>query len=256
VGIGVSGLDGKVAIVTGASQGIGWGIASALADRGASVAVVARTTGKLDELVTRITKAGGAALAVTCDVGDRATVFAMVDRVVEHFGQLDALVNNAQGIPPNRRLQDVSVEDAELAWATGPMATLHGMQAAFPHLSARGGSIVNFGSNTAIEGVPSFGAYAMAKEAIRGLTRVAAREWGRFGIRVNVVCPFAGSPAALAYNEQRPDEAAAILKATPLRRMGDPEADIGRGIGALLSDDLSYLTGATLMLDGGLSILH
>ena len=249
-------LAGKTAIVTGASQGIGRGIALALAKEGAAVAVAARTAAKLDAVAREIEEAGGPALAVPCDVADRAAVFSLVEDVVNAFGRLDVLVNNAQGVPPNRRLQDVPVEDAELAWSTGPMAALHCMQAAFPHLSERGGSVVNLGSNTAVEGSPLFGAYAMAKEAIRGLSKVAAREWGRFGIRVNVICPFAGSPAALAFNEARPEAAAAVLKATPLGRMGDCEDDIGRAVVALVSPDLSYLTGATLMLDGGLCILR
>src|SRR4029453_17654038 len=112
------------------------------------------------------------------------------------------------------------------------------------------------GSNTAIEGAESFGAYAMAKEGIRGLSRVAAREWGRFGIRVNVICPFANSPAALDFNERHPRAAGAILRNTPLGRIGDCEHDIGRAVVALVSDDLVYLTGATLMIDGGLTFLH
>ncbi|MFV2179843.1 SDR family NAD(P)-dependent oxidoreductase [Actinomadura sp. LOL_016] len=249
-------LAGKTALVTGASQGIGRGIALALAKEGAAVAVAARTAAKLDGVAREIEAAGASALAVPCDVADRAAVLSMVDDVASTFGGLDVLVNNAQGIPPNRRLQDVLVEDSELAWSTGPMATLHCMQAAFPHMSKNGGSIVNFGSNTAVEGSPLFGAYAMAKEGIRGLSKVAAREWGRFGIRVNVVCPFADSPAALTFNEARPDAAAAVLKATPLGRMGDCEDDIGRAVVALVSPDLSYVTGATLMVDGGLCMLR
>jgi 2-hydroxycyclohexanecarboxyl-CoA dehydrogenase len=249
-------LDDTVAIVTGASQGIGRGIALALAKEGAAVTVAARTAPKLQGVADEIVAAGGRVLAVPCDVSDREAVSSLVATTVETFGRLDVLVNNAQGVPPNRRLQDVPPEDPALAWASGPMATLHGMQAAFPHLSERGGSIVNFGSNTAIEGSPLFGAYAMAKEAIRGLSRVAAREWGRFGIRVNVICPFALSPAAEEFNTARPEAAAAILKATPLGRVGDCEDDIGRAVVALVGPDMGYITGATLMIDGGLSIIH
>jgi 2-hydroxycyclohexanecarboxyl-CoA dehydrogenase len=249
-------LAGKTAIVTGASQGIGRGIALALAKEGAAVVVAARTAAKLDTVAREIEKSGAPALAVPCDVADRTAVFSLVEDAVQAFGRVDILVNNAQGKTPNRRLQDVPPQDAELAWSTGPMATLHCMQAAFPYLSKDGGSIVNFGSNTGVEGSPLFGAYATAKEGIRGLSKVAAREWGRFGIRVYVICPFAGSPAALAFNQARPEAAAAVLKATPLGRMGDCEDDIGRAIVALVSPDLSYLTGATLMIDGGLCVLR
>jgi NAD(P)-dependent dehydrogenase (short-subunit alcohol dehydrogenase family) len=190
---------------------------------------------------------------VRCDIGVAADIAALFETVAS-LGGLDVLVNNAQSIPPNRRLQDVPMEDVELAINTGPVATLLCMQAAFPLMRERGGAIVNFGSNTAIEGAPLFGPYAMAKEGIRGLSRVAATEWGRFGIRVNVVCPFGDSPSAVEFNEEHPEAARAILRSTPLGRMGDCRDDIGRAVAALVSDDMGYLTGATLMLDGGLCI--
>lgn len=136
------------------------------------------------------------------------------------------------------------------------MGTLYGMQAALPHLRAHGGgSIVNFGSGTAIRGDQTFGAYAMAKEAIRGLSRVAAREWGPYGIRVNVVVPTALSPSAAEYMAANPEIAERINAEIPLGRTGDPERDIGRAVAALVSDDLCYLTGATLMLGGGRTLL-
>jgi NAD(P)-dependent dehydrogenase (short-subunit alcohol dehydrogenase family) len=249
-------INDKTAVVTGAGQGIGRGIALALAKEGAPVVLAGRMVRKLDSVAAEIAEAGGRAMPVPCDVGDRDAVVTLVDSAVRSFGGLDILVNNAQSLAPNRRLQDITIEDAKVTWSTGPMATMHCMQAAFPHLRERGGSIVNLGSNTAITGAPLFGAYAMAKEAIRALTRVAAREWGRFGIRVNVVCPFAGSPAALKFNEEHPEAATAILRSTPLGRMGDCEDDVGRAVLTLVSDDLSYVTGATLMIDGGLTILH
>jgi len=249
-------LAAKVAFVTGAGQGVGRGIALALAGEGASVALAGRTLSKVDTVAAEITDRGGDAVAFACDVADRDAVFATVAATVERFGRLDVVVNNAQSLAPNRRFEDVTPDDAALCWSSGPMATMHCMQAAFAHLRERGGSIVNFGSNTAIEGAESFGAYAMAKEGIRGLSRVAAREWGRFGIRVNVICPFAGSPSALDFNDQHPRAAEAILRNTPLGRIGDCEHDIGRAVVALVSDDLDYLTGATLMIDGGLTFLH
>ena len=132
------------------------------------------------------------------------------------------------------------------------MGTLYGMQAALPHLRERGGgAIVNFGSSTAVDGNATFGAYAMAKEAIRGLSRVAAREWGRYNIRVNVIVPNASSPPSEAFAAAHPDRFARIQSMLALRRVGDPEADIGRAVVALVSDDLAYLTADTLMLTGG-----
>jgi NAD(P)-dependent dehydrogenase (short-subunit alcohol dehydrogenase family) len=252
----MSRLDGRTAIVTGAGQGIGRGIGLALAKEGAAVALVGRTAAKVEAVAAEVTELGGRALALQCDVTDREAVFGTVATVVESWGRLDVLVNNAQATATNRPVEEATPEDALLCWSSGPMATLHCMQAAFPHLRARGGAIVNFGSNTAIEGAKGFGAYAMAKEGIRGLSRVAAREWGRFGIRVNVVCPFGGSPSATSFNAEHPKAAAAILRNTPLGRMGDCESDIGRAVVALVSDDMDYVTGATLMVDGGLTFLH
>ena len=249
-------LEGNVAVVTGAGQGIGRGIALALAKEGAAVALLGRTAAKVEAVAAEISGFGGRAQPFGCDVADRTAVDDAVAAVADEFGRIDVLVNNAQTTAPNRLLEDVTADDVDLCWSTGPVATLNCMQAAFPYLRERGGSVVNFGSNTAIEGARAFGAYAMAKEGIRGLSRVAAREWGRFDIRVTVICPFAGSPSAAAFNQDHPKAAEAILRKTPLGRMGDCEDDVGRAVAALVSEDMNYLTGATLMVDGGLTFLH
>ena len=244
-------LTGRVALVTGGGQGVGRGIALALAKEGASVLLAGRTLSKCQTVADEIAAFGGVAQAVRCDVGERGDVESAVSAAVDAFGGLDALVNNAQSAN-QRLLIETTDADVELAYRSGPLAVLYGMQAAYPHLAARGGgSIVNFGSSTAIEGNATFGSYAMAKEAIRGLSRVAAREWGRDGIRVNVVVPSALSPAAEAFREARPEVYQKQMDRIPLRRMGDSEADIGRAVVALISDDLSYMTGQTMMLTGG-----
>ncbi len=240
--------------MTGAGQGIGRGIAMALAESGATVVVAGRTLDKLERTVEEIRRSGGVAVAARCDVAVADDVEALFGDTVAALGGLDVLVNNAQSVPPNRRLQDVSLDDVDLALSTGPVATFRCMRAAFPLMREHGGAIVNLGSNTAIEGAPLFGAYAMAKEGIRGLSRVAAREWGRFGIRVNVICPFGDSPAAADFAREHPDAAKAVLRNVALGRVGDCRDDIGRAVAALVSDDLGYLTGATIMLDGGLCI--
>jgi NAD(P)-dependent dehydrogenase (short-subunit alcohol dehydrogenase family) len=238
-------------MVTGAGQGVGRGIAIALAKEGAAVAVVGRTLAKCESVVDEIRALGADAVALRCDVGERSDVAAAISATVERLGALDILVNNAQSAV-QRPLLEITDGDVETCMRSGALATLFAMQLAHPHLVARGGgSIVNLGSQTAIRGNRSFGAYAMAKEAIRGLSRVAAREWGPDGIRVNVVVPSASSPAAEAFREANPERYQRQLNQIPLRRMGDPETDIGRAVVALVSDDMSYVTGETVMLTGG-----
>ncbi|GAC1395646.1 MAG: SDR family oxidoreductase [Mycobacterium sp.] len=244
-------LRGKVALVTGGGQGIGSGVVTALADEGAAVVIAGRTLSKCEAVAAKITAARGNATAMQCDVSSRDQVQAAVRGTVEAYGGLDIVVNNAQSAR-QRPLIDLTDADVELCYGSGSLATLYAMQAAYPHLIARGGgSIVNFGSSTAIEGNATFGAYAMAKEAIRGLSRVAAREWGPMGIRVNVVVPNAMSPGAEAFRDAHPDRFQRQLARIPLRRMGDPHDDIGRAVAALVSDDFSYMSGQTLMLTGG-----
>jgi NAD(P)-dependent dehydrogenase (short-subunit alcohol dehydrogenase family) len=248
-------LAGHVALVTGAGQGVGRGIALALARDGAEVMLAGRTRQKVEAVAAEIEAFRGRASAVRCDVGIRADVDAAVTATIERYGGLDSMINNAQS-SCQQPVVDITDDDVELNWRSGALGTLYGMQAAFPHLKSRGGgSVVNFGSGTALRGDVSFGAYAMAKEAIRGLSRVASREWGPFGIRVNVVVPTALSPSAERFRDADSERFARIIADIPLGRMGDPEQDIGRAVAALVSDDLRYLTGATLMLGGGRTLL-
>jgi NAD(P)-dependent dehydrogenase (short-subunit alcohol dehydrogenase family) len=136
------------------------------------------------------------------------------------------------------------------------MGSLYFMQASYPHLKARGGgSIVNFGSTTGIVGMPKFGGYAIAKEGVRGLTRVAAKEWGVDNIRVNTVVPASLTDRLLARAYSDPKVREERFNQIPLRRLGDPARDIGRVVAALVGDDMAYLTGATLMLDGGINLI-
>ncbi len=245
-------LAGQTALVTGAGQGIGRAIALVLAERGAAIVISGRTESKLSAVVEEIEQAGGRAIAVVGDVGRRDDVQRMVDAAVTTFGGLDILVNNAQATKPDVRVLDIDDDTWELVYGSGGRGTLYAMQASHPAMLARGGGcIVNLGSSTAVTGDPGFGAYAMTKEAVRALSRVAAREWGRDNIRVNVVCPAALTPPAIEFRDAHPEAYEKMLKTVPLRRMGDEIDDIGRAVAALVSDDFRYLTGATLMLDGG-----
>lgn len=245
-------LAGKVAIVTGGGQGLGRAIAVVLARRGASVVVTGRTRETIDSVAQEIAASGGRAFAVVGDVGLRDDVARTVEEAVAAYGGIDILVNNAQTPPDTVALVDLDDGLMERTFRSGAMGSLYAMQACHPHLCARGGgSIVNLGSSTAITGDRGFSPYVMTKEAIRGLTRVAANEWGPQGIRVNVVCPAALSPSASAFRDADPARWEKILRQIPLGRMGDEIEDIGMAVAALCGDDFRFLTGATLLLDGG-----
>ena len=249
-------LTGKTAIVTGAGQGIGRGIALVLAERGASVVLNGRTPAKLAAVKKEIDAAGGQSVVAAGDVGVRSDVASVVEAALSAFGGIDILINNAQASTPDVSVLGVTDADLELTFRSGALGTLYAMQACHPHMKARGGgAIVNFGSSVALSGDTGFAAYTMAKEAIRGLSRIAAKEWGPDGIRVNVICPAAMSPSAQAFAEQSPERFRRVLRGIPAGRFGDPVTDIGRAVAALVSDDLSYLTGATLMLDGGRTLI-
>nr|WP_261576037.1 SDR family oxidoreductase [Frankia gtarii] len=252
-------LAGRVAVVTGAGQGLGRGIAEALADEGAAVALLGRTESKVIAAAEELSGKGARVLALRCDVAERADAQAAVEATLAAFGAVDILINNAQGGNNTVRVPTVDATDAQLleSFETGPLGSVHMMQACFEALRDSGhGAVVNFGSGIGVRGAPGLLGYAMAKEAIGGLTKVTAIEWGRYGIRVNQVCPAAWSPAAEEYMKQSPERWEAQRRQTPLRRLGDPYADIGRAIVGLVSDDMQYLTGATLMLDGGQILLR
>ncbi len=248
-------LDRKVALVTGAGQGVGRGIALALASEGAWVVVSGRSEGKLQPVCKEVEARGGRAVAVRCDVGVEADVGECVKRSLDAFGRVDILVNNAQEVPFGRLLE-LREQDFDAGWRTGPLATLRFMRACHPHLKG-GGSIVNLGTGAALRPDPvGYGGYAAVKEAIRALTRAAAFEWGPDGIRVNAVIPLASSPGLETWIRTRPEESAAFMATVPLGRAGDVEQDIGRAVAWLASPEASYITGTTLMLDGGQAYLR
>jgi 2-hydroxycyclohexanecarboxyl-CoA dehydrogenase len=243
---------GKTAIVTGAGQGLGRAIALVLAECGANIVINGRTEAKLDAVASELRQRGARAVAVVGDVAKRDDVEATVASAVECFGGVDILINNAQATKLDVRVVDIDDQILDLVFGSGALGTLYAMQACYPLMRARGGGcIVNLGSPAAITGDPGFGPYVMAKEAVRGLTRVAAREWGRDNIRVNVVCPAALTPSAVEFREAHPDAFARALDSIPLGRLGDEIDDIARAVAVLVSDDMQYVTGATLMLDGG-----
>jgi NAD(P)-dependent dehydrogenase (short-subunit alcohol dehydrogenase family) len=245
-------LAGKVALVTGGGQGVGQGVALALASEGVAVTITGRTLAKVEETARLITERGGKALPLEGNVKDAADLAAMVDQTVASFGGLDILVNNAQEVPLGK-LADVTDEAFLAGFESGPLATHRLMKLARPHMAARGGgTIFNFCSSAGIRwDMTGYGAYAAVKQAIRSLTRAAAAEWGAEGIRALTIAPHAESPGLKWWLENNPEEARAFFKTIPLGRIGKLEEDIGRAIVALCRQDLGYLTGATIPLDGG-----
>jgi NAD(P)-dependent dehydrogenase (short-subunit alcohol dehydrogenase family) len=247
-------LDGRVAIVTGSGQGIGRGIALALAMEGAAVVVADLNADTARDAAREIEGRGAQALAVHCDITRAADIDACIKATLERFGALHILVNNAQAARVNVPLEEVTDEDFDLAINTGPKATFRFMRAAFPHLKGHG-RIINVRSGSELNGLPGFGAYVAAKGAIGTMSRVAAREWGKHGITVNSIMPFAVAPNMLAHFAANPDQERRALNNIAIRRFGDPEADIGRAAVYLADPAATYVTGTTLSVDGGGSML-
>ncbi|MEM7142583.1 MAG: SDR family NAD(P)-dependent oxidoreductase [Actinomycetota bacterium] len=247
-------LAGHVVAITGASRGIGRGIALHLGERGATLVIAARLPERLDAVSTELTSRDVDHVTVTGDVASGETNAAIVAAAVESFGRLDGVVANAQSFRPVTRLEDVTAADMDLLYDTGPKATLLLMQAALPHFVAAGrGRVVTLATAMGLTGAPGYGPYAASNEAIRSLTRTAAREWGRHGVTVNCVLP-ASAAHRLPPAGSDPDREAAFAAMYadhPLGRDGDPERDIAPVVAFLLSDASQYVTGQSLMADGG-----
>jgi meso-butanediol dehydrogenase / (S,S)-butanediol dehydrogenase / diacetyl reductase len=248
-------LDGKRAIVTGGGQGIGRGIALALAAEGAAVALAGRTEAKLLAVAAEIEKPGGTALPVVADMTRPADIQRCVAHTVSRLGGIDILVNNAQ-IPALGSILDVTDSEFTACWESGPLATFRMMKACRPHLRP-GSVIVNLGSSTAVNPLPAGrGVYAAAKAATQTLSRVAAAEWGPEGIRVITVLPAATSPSSEAWRQANPAEYERSMASIPLRRLGDPDREIGPAVAFLCGAGASYITGTTIAVDGGQAYLR
>lgn len=243
-------LSGKTAIVTGAGRGIGAGIAEALLEAGASVIAVDVDPDTVSATATRLSAIGSCIYKV-CDVADRPAVDSVVNSAVEAFGSIDVLVNDAQAVRPDVPLAELTTEDFELTLNSGLWGTFNFMQSCYPHMVGRAAAVINFASSSGTHGQAGLGAYAATKEAIRGLSRVAAIEWGKDGITVNVICPAHLSPASKQWAQANPDLYQAILSRRAISRDGDPVEDIGSTVVFLSGDGARFITGETLMVNGG-----
>jgi len=246
-------LKGRAAIVTGAGQGIGRGIARRFAREGANVLVA-----ELDEKSGRACaeeiagEFGVRALFLRTDVGVQDQVVCAVEATVTEFGSVDILVNNAWGGGSTSRLEYKTDAAMEHGFRVGLMSSFWAMQTAFPHMKAAGwGRIVSVCSLNGVNAHMYTVEYNTAKEALRALTRTAAREWGRHGICANIICPAAATVSYEAFRRASPENAAKLVEQNPMGRMGDPEADIAPVVAFLASEDARYVTGNTIFVDGG-----
>jgi len=245
-------LEGRVAIVTGAGQGIGRGIARRFAREGARIVVAELNEQTGPRTVAELEALGADAHFVATDTGDTAQVDAMVAAAAERFGRIDVLVNNAWGGGAAQRIEWFDEATLERAWRVGFLGCQRAMVACLPHFrAAGGGSIINLCSLNGVNAHMFTMHYNTAKEALRALSRTAAVEWGPFNVRCNVICPAAATESYVAFRDANPETAAEMLKENPLGRMGDPEEDIGGPALFLASDDSAYVSGNTLFVDGG-----
>jgi 2-hydroxycyclohexanecarboxyl-CoA dehydrogenase len=243
-------VEGKVIIVTGAGRGIGKGMAMHLAQGGARIVVAEWKPHLLEETGLALDTIGAEHLGVVCDIQQRDQIDAMVASTVERFGRVDGLINNAQTFRPMAPIADVGEDDVDVFYTSGVKGTLWAMQAVYPHMKTQQwGRIVNFASSMGITGGRGFAAYNASKEAIRALTRTAAREWAADGIVVNVIAPAAATHHGPA--GQQSEGYRVFVENCPMHRQGDPELDIAPIAWFLCSDACRYLTGHTFMADGG-----
>ena len=243
-------LSGRVAVVTGASRGIGRAVAVALAKAGADVAVAARTASDLEGTAAGVRAAGRRALAVPTDVAVAADVARLMTETVAELGGLDVLVNNS-GIGEPHGALDTTEEIWDRHLAVNAKGTFLCCQAAARHMLAQGsGKIVNVTSIFALKGVPNYAAYTASKAAVIGLTKALAVEWAAGGVQVNAVAPGYFATDINAEARADPERLARLVRSVPAGRIAEPD-ELGPLIVYLSSVASDYMTGAVLSCDGG-----
>ncbi len=261
-------LTGKTAIITGAGRAvlsdgrcgsIGYGIATAYAKEGANLVITGRNVQKLQDAKQELESLYGIkVLTIAADVNENAdneaVVADVVKQAIDTFGRIDVLINNAQASASGVTIENHTTEQFNLAMYSGLYATFYYMKACYPYLKQTQGAVINFASGAGLFG--NFGqcSYAAAKEAIRGLSRVAATEWAKDGINVNVICPLAWTAQLENFEKAYPEAFKANVKMPPAGHFGDSELEIGRVCVQLANPDFKYLNGETLTLEGGMGL--
>lgn len=261
-------LEGKVVIITGAGKAvledgrcgsIGYGIATAYAKEGANLVITGRNVQKLlDAKADLEGKYSVKVLPIQADISPKQNneevVQNVVNKTIEEFGRIDVLINNAQASASGVPLAEHTTEQFELAMYSGLYAAFYYMKACYPHLAKTQGSVINFASGAGLFGNYGQCSYAAAKEGIRGLSRVAATEWAKDNINVNIVCPLAWTAQLEKFEKAYPDAFKANVKTPPIGHFGDSEMEIGRVCVQLASPDFKFMTGETLTLEGGMGL--
>ncbi len=261
-------LKNKTVIITGAGRAvlsdgrcgsIGYGIATAYAKEGANVVITGRNANKLEEAKKELeSKYGVNVLPLQADINERADNVAIAQHVAEEavkaFGGIQVLINNAQASASGVTLAEHTIDQFNLAMYSGLYSAFCYMKACYPYLKESKGSVINFASGAGLFGNYGQSAYAAAKEGIRGLSRVAATEWGADGINVNVVCPLAWTAQLEQFEKAYPEAFKANVKMPPMGHFGDAELEIGRVCVQLASPDFKYMSGETITLEGGMGL--
>lgn len=243
-------LEGKIAIITGGASGIGKGIAMAFVKEGAKVAIIDLNEEAGNQTITELQEYQPESIFIQANLMEHNKLAGITTQVAETFGKIDILVNNAHASKMSS-IEETTQQNFDLSFNTGFYPTFYFMQAALPYLKESKGKIINFSSGAGLNGDVNQGTYAAAKEAIRAISRVAANEFGPYGINVNIISPIANSPGMMEWAEANPEYYQNMISKIPLRRLGELESDIGRVAVFLASEDADYITGQTIMVDGG-----
>lgn len=245
-------LEGNVTIITGGGKGIGYGMAEAFAEAGSNLVITGRVLSRLETAKEKLeAEYGIKVLPIVADGADEEAIKNVVAKTIAEYGKIDTLVNNAQVSKSGLPLTEHTKEDFDLAIYSGLYAAFFYMRECHPYLKETHGSVINFASGAGLFGKLGQSSYAAAKEGIRGLSRVAAAEWGPDGIRVNVICPLAMTESLQEWRQNYPDLYEKTIQGIPLGHFADPKDDIGRVCVFLASEDAHYITGETITLQGG-----